>query len=445
MKLLPLVITSLLLTPITLLSAVSNDEGLSKEAAAQMVTDKFAAPPVNEKKSDLPDKLPASIQAQMAEQKASGKNLEIKVGTLALGGEINMKFTVLLRETEATDKKRPLFIAMHGGGAFPDEPGPHTGKVNTSEFNAQIKLTIGAYKPDGVYFIPRMADDRLGRWWHKHNQVAFDRVIDHAIRHWNVDPNRVYILGISEGGYGTDILAPFMADRLAGANAMAAGVGLGNPPINLRNVAFRTDVGELDTHIGRRPMAEKFHAELDRFHQLDPDGYSHSINVQPGKGHGVDYRPGIQWIANYTRNPWPTKIIWVNQTMDGVRRTRFYWVAMPSAPEKGDVLIEAVANKANNTVTIDVATLDLTNTDGNRTHGMDNVSEGKRTPMNNTKVDILLNDALLDLSKPVIVIANGKQVFSGFVPRRGEVITAALIDRSDPADCPTAKITVTTP
>ena len=414
---------------------------LTKDAAAKSISEKFAALRAAESKSALPKELPAPIQKQIAD----GGKLTLKAESLDLGGEIKMPFCVLLREEKQTDEKRPLFIAMHGGGKYDESTGPHASPVNNSEFRAQLSLTVKVYKPDGVYFVPRMADDRKGRWWHKHNQVAFDKVIDQAILRWNVDPNRIYIMGISEGGYGTDILAPFMADRLAGANAMAGGVGLGNPPANLRNVAFRTDVGEKDNGFDRITFAKAFHAELDRLHALDNDGYVHSLAVQAGRGHGIDYSQGVQWIVKHTRNPWPAKVVWINQLLDGVRRARFYWVSMPEAPENGDIRIDASANRETNTITIDVASLEATNTDGNRTHGKDNVAESKRTTLGKAKVDLLLNDALLDLDKPVTVIANGKEVFKGAVARSEEVIAAALADRPDPAACPTAKLTITTP
>lgn len=413
---------------------------LSKEAAQKVIADKFAALRAAENKSGLPAETPAPIEKQI-----DGGKLTLKAQSLDLGQGMTMPYCVIVREAKESDEKRSLFIAMHGGGKYEAETGPHTSPVNNSEFRAQISLAVKVYKPDGVYFVPRMADDRRGRWWYKHNQVAFDKVIDQAVVRWNVDPDRIYLMGISEGGYGTDILAPFMADRLAGANAMAGGVGLGNPPANLRNVAFRTDVGEKDNGFDRCAMATAFHAELDRLHEIDKDGYVHSLNIQPGRGHGIDYSQGVQWIVKHTRNPWPAKVVWVNQLLDGVRRKRFYWVAMPDAPEKVDIRIDALANRETNTITIDVATLDAANTDGNRTHGKDNVAEAKRTALAKTKVDLLLNDALLDIDKPITVIANGKEVFKGSIERSAEVIAAALAERPDPSGCPTAKITITTP
>jgi len=135
----------------------------------------------------------------------------------------------------------------------------------------------------------------------------------------------------------------------------------------------------------------------------------------------------------------------VNQPLDGIRRDRFYWISMPDAPDKGDIRIDAAAEKSTNTITLDVATLDASNTDGNRTHGKDNVAAATRTPMTNAKITLLLNDALLDLDKPVTVICNGKEVFNGNVERSAEVIESALNQRPDPTSCPTVKLDITTP
>lgn len=439
MKLTHLILAALMVT--TPLALPAAPRGLSKAAADKSIAEQFSALQAGTNTSALPITLPKPIQAPLA----PGKKADLQSGRLDLGGELRMPFAVILRETTNSAAKRSLFISMHGGGGSGNQPGPHTWDVNTREFKTQITFAVKLYQPDGVYFVPRMADDRLGRWWHKHNQVAFDQVINNAILHWNVDPNRIYLMGVSEGGYGTDILAPFMADRFAGANAMAAGVGLGNPPANLRNLAFRTDVGENDYQFDRSPMAQKFHAELDRLHQLDPSGYVHSINLQAGRAHAIDYAKGILWMTNYSRQPWPDKVVWVNQPLDGLRRERFYWVSMPAAPEKGDLRIDAAAVRKNNTITLNVATLDGSNTDGNRTHGKDNVAEARRVPLSKAKVDLLLSDALLDLDKPVTVIANGKKVFSGKVVRSAEVIAAALAARPDSTACPTARITVATP
>lgn len=348
---------------------------------------------------------------------------KIRGGMLKVGDD-QMPFAVLRRESEpAKEGERSLFLCLHGGGQNAKAEGPHAWDVNTREFQSQVGLAAQVYPADGIYWIPRMADDRKGRWWHAHNQQAFDEVIDHAVMHWGVDPNRVYLLGISEGGYGTDILGPFMADRWAGAAAMAAGVGLENPPANLRNVAFRTDVGELDNMFKRQEMAVAFHARLDKLHEADSEGYTHSINLQKGRGHGIEYSAGPKWIAEHTRNPLPERVVWIDRPLDKLRRDQFYWVEQPDAIREGTSYIAAEVDRTANRVTITAKQLAAANKS----------DELNEAPALAGKLALWLTDDLVDFERPCEVVVNDgtPQVFE-LKPTVGTLLES-LTSRFDPS------------
>jgi len=87
---------------------------------------------------------------------------------------------------------------------------------------SQMRLTTNLWKSPGLYIIPRMADDREGRWYYGYNQIFIDRLIQQAILFKDADPDRIYLQGISEGGYTAFRLGSMMADRWAGSCAMAA-------------------------------------------------------------------------------------------------------------------------------------------------------------------------------------------------------------------------------
>ena len=332
-------------------------------------------------------------------------------------GQRTMPFVLIRRESSPPPAKgRALFICMHGGGKNDKAEGPHSWSINNREWQSQASLAAKVYPGEGLYFVPRMVDDRLGRWWHSFNQEAFDLVITHAIREWGVDPDRVYIMGISEGAYGTEILAPFMADRFAAACAMAGGTDVGAVVENLRNLPFRTDVGESDTMYDRNNLAHKSHARMDKARK-EYGGFEHKLNVQSGKGHGIDYRPGSQWITQFTRNPRPDTVIWIARAVQKNRRPAFYWLELsgPKLPEQ--VRLVATLDRAANTVKI-------TALGGKK-------GEGKE-PLDNAGIGVLLDDTLLDLSKPVTVTCNGKVVFSGIPERSVENLARSLVLRDDP-------------
>ena len=366
--------------------------------------------------------------------------LEIQAKAMQLG-EFVMPYVVIRREQQEPPKEgRPLFLCFHGGGGNSDAEGPHSWPVNTQEMQAQIQLSLGLYPSEGIYWIPRMADDRLGRWWHYHNQVAIDRVIDHAIKHWGVDPNRVYILGISEGGYATDVLTPYMPDRFAGAAAMAAGVDLGNPVANLRNVAFSTDVGEMDTMFDRRPFAEKFHQEIDKLHEQDPEGYINRLEVQKGRGHGVDYSGGPGWIAKYSRTPFPKKVVWIDQPLEKHRRKRMYWVELPTTEREGRNYFEASADQPSNRIEVTAQQISEKTPDGHPTHI--HAPEGEVKPLTGQKLTLLLSDELVNLDKPVEVLVNGKS--QTVEPKRSAAaILESLAERPDPTMVAPCRVEVT--
>lgn len=361
--------------------------------------------------------LPMSLQDAVA--KAEGGRVQLQGGQLQLGDNLNMPYAIVRKEASPpAEAGRALFICTHGGGGNGKVDGPHAWPVNTREWQTQIQLAAKAYAPEGIYFVPRMVDDRKGRWYHGFNHVAFERVIEHAIAHWGVDPNRVYKLGISQGGFGSNKLVTFMPDRFAGANPMAGGVHPDkHPPMNLRNVAFRNDVGEKDTMFDRVGNAIKFHDRLDELYADDPDGYQHAINVQKGRGHGIDYRPGVAWIAEHTRTPWPSRLAWDSRELGGERRTRHYWIELNPEPADARTLLQASVDADTNTIEI---TLQIAEDD-------------KLAPFSSGRLRVLLHDALLDLDQPVKVLVNNRLVHDGPVKRDAAVQLRTLAGYGDPS------------
>lgn len=345
-------------------------------------------------------------------------------------GEHVMPFHLIRREIGGVPENgRPLFICTHGGGQSANASGPHAWGVNTQEWHTQSSFAAVLYEPEGLYFVPRMADDRMGRWRHAHHQDQFELAIRHGILFWGVDPNRVYKLGISQGGFASAILGMFMPDLFAGINPMAGGVGLGNPPENLRNLPCFTGVGEQDTMFKRAPNAIATHERLEELHAQDPSGYIHHLDLQPGRGHGIDYRPGAPWIAQHTRNPHPDTVIWTSKVQDGRRRGSVYWLELDGDDLQGTIALTAKIDRANNSVALTAQQLATQNAQGDPTQIGEQDAEA--TPLAGATVSVLLNDALLDLDRPVTVTCNGEEVFTGSVERDGNTLLETLVRRGD--------------
>ena len=65
-----------------------------------------------------------------------------------------------------------------------------------------------------------MAPQNPGGSWNPHKIM---RIVDWASKHYNVDTTRIYVYGMSLGGYGTIDLAATYPDRIAAAMALCGG------------------------------------------------------------------------------------------------------------------------------------------------------------------------------------------------------------------------------
>lgn len=286
-----------------------------------------------------------------------------------------------------------LFISMHGGGNAPKA-------VNDSQWENQIRLY---QPPDSLYIAPRAPTDGWDLWHEPHIDVLFARLIEDAIVQGEVDPNHVYIMGYSAGGDGVYQLAPRMADRWAAA-AMMAGHPNDASPLGLRNIGFTIHVGALDNGYNRNKVAGQWKQKLDALQQADPGGYTHEVQLHAGRGHwmNLEDRVAIDWMLKFTRDPIPAVVVWKQSP---VTHDQLYWLAVPHEEAHGGALV--IASRDGQTITIEKA-------------------EGIK------RLNILLDDRMLDLDKPVRVMRDGRELFNGIAKRTIAQEHQSLEPRGDP-------------
>jgi hypothetical protein len=217
---------------------------------------------------------------------------------------------------------------------------------------------------------------------------------------YEVNPNKVYLMGYSAGGDGVYQLAPRMADRFAAA-AMMAGHPNETSPIGLRNLPFTIHMGENDTPYNRNKVAKEWKENLKDLRSNDPEGYPHLVKIHQGKGHWMELLDtvAITWMSRYIRNTFPKKVVW---QQDDVTHNRFYWLKDKNPTERSLI----------------VASI-----------------EGQTIEIENTSVSdftIMLNDSLVDMDKSVLVKYNGKELFNGTVPRTSTIILKSIREYGDP-------------
>ena len=231
----------------------------------------------------------------------------------------------------------------------------------------------------------------------------YRRIIMMAEAYFDVNPNKVYIMGYSAGGDGVWRMGPRMADTWAAASMMAGHPGEVSL-VNLRNLPFMIWCGELDAAYDRNKRCQERIDELEQLHTADPEGYIFEGHIIKGKGHwmNLEDNAAIDWMAQYVRNPYPKKIVW---RQEDVTERHFYWLSAPvDELQEGK---EVIASIKGNIVNIEKCDY--------------------------TSITLSLNDKMMNLDNPVTVVYKGKKVFDGKVERRSDVMRSTLYSRNDPA------------
>ncbi|SEJ55815.1 hypothetical protein SAMN05192553_10573 [Cyclobacterium xiamenense] len=293
---------------------------------------------------------------------------------------------------------RSLYLSLHGGGNTRPE-------ANDRQYDNQKHLYDQTLKGmEGVYLAPRAPTNTWNLWHEAHIDDFFTTLIQLAVALENVNPNKVYLLGYSAGGDGVYQLAPRMADRWAAA-AMMAGHPNETSPLGLKNVPFALHMGALDAAYDRNSKAREWKLLLDSLENQAPGTYRHQVVLHEGLGHWMKLQDAVAlpWMATHRRNPIPEKIVW---KQDDRHHRRFYWLGVPEEQIETGGEIHVEYNPKNNEINI-----------------LSNYS---------SKLELLLNDRMLDLDAPITVKYQGKTLAEKRVKRSLLSIHQSLSHRGDP-------------
>ena len=309
----------------------------------------------------------------------------------------------------------PLYINLHAGGN------------NQRDNDRCWALTRSQYAiGTGLYLCPRSLRDLAESWYDPINYPLLDRILAEAMALWDVNPDKIYLMGFSMGGWGVMHLGPALPDRWAAVSA-TSGAGFVGPtgrsqPDNLRNTPILIQSGGTDLAFGRLPLSRAFAAALKGFHERDPAGYEVVFKEHAGQGHQIKDGDAPGWLALHTRDPLPTRIVWQqpfptvgNSKEDIDKLNERDWASAAHYArqvgwlrnEKPGAYQRIVASRDGNTVTIEEA---------------EHVEE----------LVLLLDDRMADLDQPVRVLCGGKELASVTPKRTVDALIASLIARGDP-------------
>jgi predicted peptidase len=137
-----------------------------------------------------------------------------------LDKQVPVKLDYLLYLPKDYDQKEawPLVIFLHGAGERGDD-------LNLVKKHGPPKLIDQGQDFPAIVVSPQC---KLGRWWHA-QLLELTSLVDEIEAKYKVDKSRIYLTGLSMGGFGTWALAAYTPDRFAalipicgGGEALAA-------------------------------------------------------------------------------------------------------------------------------------------------------------------------------------------------------------------------------
>ncbi|HZL11367.1 MAG TPA: prolyl oligopeptidase family serine peptidase [Prolixibacteraceae bacterium] len=201
-----------------------------------------------------------------------GQSAQKKMKT-TIQAEINY-LMFLPKDYSEKGEPSPMIVFLHGSG----ERGNDLEKVK-----AWGPPAIVEKNPDFPFIVlsPQCPE---GQWW---NSYLIKGMIDDVLATYNVDKNRVYLTGLSMGGFGTWDLAIAYPNYFA---AIAPICGGGNPQLiyQLKDIPIWVFHGKKDTSVPEERSAEMVEA-------LKKIGANVEYTVLPEGGHAD------AWIYAYNK------------------------------------------------------------------------------------------------------------------------------------------------
>ncbi|MDO4771432.1 hypothetical protein [Porphyromonas sp.] len=322
----------------------------------------------------------------------------------------------------------PLIINLHGGGRYPQVNHPWGASINTDEWKILMRFSRERYeKVPSFFVVPRMSDDRKGRWYFAPQIATFRKLIRLGVLSGAVDPERIYLTGISEGGYGTLRLGLFMPDCFSALGVLAAAENPGGAEVNLRHSPLRMEVGENDFEYARNTYAYRWQDVMKQLKDDNPEDYTHFVHLQRNRGHHIKYFDVFPWMLEKSRKALPQRVTYLYENIapdyadvhgkysDGVYFLDFRGLKTSSRSER--MLFDV--KKSGNTYEITTKAI-----------------------KGDIKGSLGIFVGNIDENQPVVVNINGEKVYERKVRASRAAVAESISLYSDPKRIFTRKITV---
>ena len=281
-----------------------------------------------------------------------------------------------------------LVVCLHGAG--------FTGEAYLERWQARL----------GEDYVLACPTDPMGAWFTRGAEELVLATIRSVQRRYHIDPDRIFLTGMSNGGIGAWVIGMHDAPLFAGIVPMAGGLDNVLIPFlaNLRSTPIYIIHGAKD-QVMPVELSRTITNELTRL------GYPY-VYREHDREHpmaGGHYFPReelpelVTWLNAQRRNPLPTSVTVVREAS---HFQPFGWVRIDATDAIAAFSEDLVSKRDDLIKRQEYARLDASIVASNRIEVRTNRVQ---------RYSLFLNEQLIDSSKPLIVLTNGQVSFEGLV------------------------------
>ncbi|MBK9308315.1 MAG: hypothetical protein IPM58_14830 [Nitrospira sp.] len=312
--------------------------------------------------------------------------------------------SLFVPDSYETEKRYALVVCLHGFG--------FTGE----EYLERWRIRLGE---DALLACPTYPS---GAWFTRRAEELVLETIQDVTRRYHIDPDRVFLTGMSNGGIGAWLIGMHHAPLFAGIAPMASGLDDVLMPflVNLRNTPIYIIHGAKD-----QVMPVQLSRSIAK--ELDALGYPY-LYREHQREHpiaGGHYFPKeelpdlVAWFHHQRRQPLPARVTLVR---DASHFQPFNWVRL-DATDPIAAFSEDLVDRRDERIKRRVyARLDASIAERNR---IEVQAEHVQ------RYSLFLNEELIDISKPLAVLTNGRPSFEGTVTPSVETLLRQARLRQD--------------
>lgn len=334
-------------------------------------------------------------------------------------GDRTLRYALYVPTTYRAERPYPLIVCLHGAGfggdAYLDRWQPRLGDA----------YILACPTVDG------------GAWWTPEAETLALAVLADVQRAYAVDPDKVFLTGMSNGGTGTFLIGLNHSDRFAALVPMASALPKGLYPLleNARGLPFYLIHGSQD-----EVMPVSYSRDLAAY--LEANGYTtvyreHDRTHPMAGGHFFpkDELPAlVDWMGAQRRGPTPRTITVVK---DRDHPGRSYWVRIDAITSGAASFWKSERDPGESRRLQDGAFARL-----------EASIEGQTIRVRTRHVaryTLLLSPDLLSLDEPVHVITDGVSSDHGILKPDSTVLLREARLRPDPSQLVGARIAIEVP